>query len=213
MLYSTRSQEVFHVGSTVNTTSSYFLGKMNKKRFSKSLERRNSFIEAVGLEVCSHMHLVSVFQLSENLGRIAIVSCPPELDKTSSRCAQDFDTNFMFQDAFDGFQIKGREIELLKIARALGRGCLNAGTLVGQVFHWFYVGNPRATTSYRACINVLLSSDKLHLKLLARMIDTHGKPIVFARCTHRSAKESTQNYSLLPADFKLITQKLIITIA
>ena len=104
-------------------------------------------------------------------------------------------------------------MQLLHIARVLGRGCLNAGTLVGQVFHWFYVGAPRATTSYRACINVLLSSDKLHLQLFARMIDTHGKPTVFARCTHRSAKETTQNYSLLPADFKLITQKLIITIA
>ena len=135
------------------------------------------------------------------------------MDKTPSRCAQDFDTTFVFQDAFDGFKVKGRDRELLQIARVLGRGCLNAGTLVGQVFHWFYVGSPRATTSYRACINVLLSSDKLHLQLLARMIDAHGKPTVFARCTHRSSKESPQNYSLLPSDFKLITDKLIITIA
>ena len=141
------------------------------------------------------------------------MSCPPELDKTSSRCAEDFDTTFVFQDAFDGWILKGRETQLLQIARVLGRGSLNAGTLVCQVFHWFYVGSPRATTSYKACINALLSSDKLHLQLLARMIDTHGKLTAFARCTHRSAKEATRNYSLLPADFKLITGKLIITIA
>ena len=93
------------------------------------------------------------------------------------------------------------------------RGSLNAGTLVCQVFHWFYVGAPRATTSYKACINVLLSSDKLHLELLDRMIDTHGKLTVFARCTYRSAKEATQNYTLLEADFKSISEKLVITIA
>ena len=139
--------------------------------------------------------------------------CAPELDKTPSRCAQDFDTTFVFQDAFDGFKGKGRDSELLQIARALGRGCLKAGTLVGQVFLWFYVGNPRATTSYRACINVLLSSDKWHLKLLARMIDTHGKLIVFARCSYRSAKEATQNYNLLEADFMSLSEKLVITIA
>ena len=55
----------------LNITSSYFLGKRNKKRFSKSLERWNSFIEAVDLEVCSHMRVDSAFLLSENLGRIA----------------------------------------------------------------------------------------------------------------------------------------------
>ena len=186
----------------LNITSSYFLGKMNKKRFSKSLERRNSFNEAVDLEVCSHMHLVSVFHLSENLGRIANsnVPCPPELDKTCSRCAHDFDTKFMFQDAFDGFQIyilmKGRDTQLLQIARVLGRGSPNAGTLVCQVSHWFYVGNPRATASYKACISALLPSDKLHLDLLARLIHTHGKLTVFARCSYRSAKEATQNYVL-----------------
>ena len=112
-----------------------------------------------------------------------IMSCPPELDKTSSRCAEDFDTNFMFQDAFDGSQIKGRETQLLQIARVLGRGSLNAGTLVCQVFHWFHVGAPCATTSYKACINVLLSSNKLHLRLLKSMVDTHGKDTVFVRCT------------------------------
>ena len=104
-----------------------------------------------------------------------------------------FYANFVFQDAFGGFNVKGRDLELLRIARVLGRGSLNAGTLVCQVFHWLYVGAPRATTSYKACINVLLSSDKLHLELLNRLIDTHGKPTVFARCSYRSAHEVTQN--------------------
>ena len=101
-------------------------------------------------------------------------------------------------------------MELLHIARVLGRGSLNAGTLVGQVLHWVYVGAPRATTSYRACINVLLSSNKLHLELLNRLIDTHGKLTVFARdrCTYRSAHEATQNCILLEADFKSISDKL-----
>ena len=148
----------------LNISSSHFLGNMNKKRFKKSLARWNCFIEAIDLEVCSLIHAASVFDLLENLGRIAMVSCPVEVDKTPSRCAQDFDTTFVFQDAFDGFQVKGREMELLHVARVLGRGSLNAGTLVGQVFHWFYVGAPRVTTSYKACINVLLSSDKLHLE-------------------------------------------------
>ena len=106
-------------------------------------------------------------------------------------------------------------MQLLHIARVLGRGCLNAGTLVGQVLHWFHVGKPRATTSYRACINILLymSSNKPHIELLNRLIDTHGKLTVFARCTHRSSKEATRNYTLLQADFKSITDKLIIIIA
>ena len=147
----------------LSITSSHFLGNMNKKMFTKSLARwnSNSFMEAVDLEVCSHMHVYSGFDLLENLGRIAMVPCPPQLDKTPSRCAQDFDTTFVFQDAFGGFQVKGREMELLHIARVIGRGSLNAGTLVSQVFHWFCVGAPRATASYKACINVLLSSDKL----------------------------------------------------
>ena len=93
------------------------------------------------------MHADSFVDLSENRGRIAIVSCPPELDKTSSRCAEDFDTNFVFQDAFGAFKLKGREAQLLQIASVLGRGSLNAGTLVCQVFHWFYVGSHHATTS------------------------------------------------------------------
>ena len=105
----------------------------------------------------------------------------------------------------------------MKCVDVLGRGSLNAGTLVCQVFHWFYVGSPRATTSYKACINVLLSSEKLHLELLDRMIDTHGKPTVFARCTYRtcnrSAHESTQNYTRLEPDFKLISGKVAIKAA
>ena len=197
----------------LNITSSHFLGKMNKKRFSKSLERWNSFIKAINLKVCSHLQLVSVFHLSENLGRIAIMSCPPELDKTSLRCAEDFDTNFMSQDAFDGWILKGRETQLLQIARVLGRGSLNAGTLVCQVFHWFYVGPPRATTSYKACINALLSSGKLHLELLTRLVDTHGMRNIFARCSHRSSQEAKQNYILLEDDFKSLSEKLVITIA
>ena len=186
---------------------------MHKKRFSKSLARWNSFIEAVDLEVCSHMHVVSVFHMSENLRRIAKMSCPPELDKTSSRCAEDFDTNFVFQDAFGAFKLTGRETQLLQIASELGRGSLSAGTLVCQVFHWFYVGSPRATTSYKACISALLSSDKLHLELLARMVETHGMHNVFARCSYRCAQEATRNYILLEADFMSLSGKLVITIA
>ena len=120
-------------------------------------------------------------------------------------------------DCFHSNCFKGREIELLHIARVIGRGSLNAGTmagtLAGQVFHWVYVGAPCATTSYKACINVLLSSEKLHLELLNRLIDTLGKPTVFARCTYRSAQEATHNYILLEADFKSISEKLVITIA
>ena len=119
----------------------------------------------------------------------------------------------MFQDAFNGFKVKGREMELLTIARVLGRGSPNAGTLVCQVFHWFYVGSPRATTSYKACINVLLSSKKLYLRLLESMIDTHGNDTVFARCTYRSAKEATLNYTLMEDDFKAISDKLSIKAA
>ena len=111
--------------------------------------------------------------------------------------------------------IRGKCAPDRKIARVLGRGglSLNAGTLVCQVFHWFYVGSPRATTSYKACINALLSSDKLHLELLARLVETHGMHNVFARCSYRSAKEATQNYILLDADFKSLSEKLVITIA
>ena len=54
----------------LNISSSYFLENVNKKGFKKSLARWNSFIEAVDLEVCSHMHVVSVFHL------------PVQVDKT-----------------------------------------------------------------------------------------------------------------------------------
>ena len=83
----------------LNISSSHFLVNMNKK----SLERWNSFIEAFDLQVCSLMHVDSVFDMLENLGRIAMVACPVEVDKTPSRCAQDFDTTFVFQNAFGGF--------------------------------------------------------------------------------------------------------------
>ena len=108
---------------------------MNKKRFEESLARWNSFIESVDLEACSHMHHVCVFDLPENLGRIAMVSCPPELDKavTPSRCAQDFDTNFVWPEE--------RHSCSRSLVHVLDRGSLNAGTLVGQVFHRFYVGS------------------------------------------------------------------------
>ena len=74
----------------------------------------------------------------------------------------------MLEDAFYGFKGKGRlgETELLElicmIARVLGRGSLHAGTLVCQGSHWFYVGSARAAAAYKACINVLLSSQQLH---------------------------------------------------
>ena len=63
---------------------------------------------------------------------------------------------------------------MLHIARVIRHGSLNAGTLVWQVFHRFYVGAPRATTSYKACINVLLSSKNLHMRLMKSMADVHG---------------------------------------
>ena len=70
------------------------------------------------------------------------------------------------------------------------------------------MGNPRTTTSYKACVNVLLSSKKLHHRPLRSMVDTHREYSVFARCTHRSAKEATMNYIVLEDDFELIRDKL-----
>ena len=70
------------------------------------------------------------------------------------------------------------------------------------------MGNPRATTSYKACANVLLSSKKLHLRLLIikSMVDTHGEDsaAVFARCTHQSTKDAAMNCIVLEDDFELI---------
>ena len=100
------------VPTGLNITSADFLGSMDDERFTKSRARWNSFIEAADLEVCSHMHVDSAFDLLENLGHIAIVSCPLQLDKTPSRCAQDFDTTFVF----GGFKMVGRETQLLQIA-------------------------------------------------------------------------------------------------
>ena len=104
------------------------------------------------------------------------------------------------QDQFGGFKLVGKDSMLLRIANVLGRGSLNAGTFVVQVFHWFYVGRPRATTSYRACVNVLLSSEKVHLNLLRKMTEAHSLPTVFNACKHRSQNESTQNYIVTSLD-------------
>ena len=71
---------------------------------------------------------------------------------------------------------------LLRIASILGRGSLNAGTSAVQVFHWFYVGRPRATTSYRAFVNVLLSSEKVHINLLRKMTEARSVLTVFNAC-------------------------------
>ena len=131
-------------GLNIMITSSFFLGSMNEARFKKSLARWNPFTEAVDLEVCSHMHDGSVFLLSENLGRIAKMSCPPELDMTL-RDAPKILTQIL---CFRMSSMDSKSKELRKIARVLGRGSLNTGALVCQVFHWFYVGAPRATTSY-----------------------------------------------------------------
>ena len=89
---------------------------------------------------------------------------------------------------------------LLRIAKLLGKDSLNDGTFVAQVFHWFYVGRPRATTSYRACVNVLLSSSKVHLNLLRKMTKAHSALTVFDRCKYRSHSEATQKYIVTSLD-------------
>ena len=104
------------------------------------------------------------------------------------------------QDQFGGFKLVGKDSMLLRIANVLGRGSLNAGTFVAQVFHWLYVGRPRAATSYRACVNVLLSSEKYHLYLLRKMAQAHSLLTVFDACKHRSKTEMTQNSILTPLD-------------
>ena len=150
------SQEVFHMDSISRArfSSTYDRSKIHKDSRAMELLHRGCRPRGVLSHACM---LFLFFALSENLRRIAIMSCPPELDKTSSRCAEDFDTNFVFQDAFDGLKLKGGDTELLQIASVLGRGSLKPGTLVCQVFHWFYVhvGSPRATTSY--IVSVLCS--------------------------------------------------------
>jgi len=78
------------------------------------------------------------------------------------------------EDQFGGFKLAETNSMLLRIAEVLGKGSLNAGTFVVQVFHWFYVGRPRATTSYRACVNVLLSSSKVHIRMLNKMMQVHS---------------------------------------
>ena len=112
------------------------------------------------------------------------------------------------QDQFGGFKLVGKDSMLLRIANVLGRGSLNAGIFVAQVFHWFYVGRPRATTSYRACVNVLLSSSKVHLNLLQKMTEAHSALTVFDRCKYRSHSEATQNYILTSLDLHNIRQRV-----
>ena len=57
---------------------------------------------------------------------------------------------------------------IFRIASGFGRGSLDAGTFDVQVFHWFYVGGPRATTPHVhqdfVDVPVLLSSGKAHLQ-------------------------------------------------
>jgi hypothetical protein len=114
------------------------------------------------------------------------------------------------QDQFGGFKLVGKDSMLLRVASILGRGSLNAGTFVAQVFHWFYVnvGRPRATTSYRACVNVLLSSEKVHLNLLRKMTEAHSLLTIFNACKHRSQVESTQNYHVTSLDQLSIRARL-----
>ena len=97
---------------------------------------------------------------------------------------------------------------LRRIANVLGKGSLNAGTFVVQVFHWFYVGRPRATTSYRACVNVLLSSSKVHLRMLKQMMQVHSIQTVFDRCSHRSQQELTHIYIVSSLDRSKIRERL-----
>ena len=134
--------------------------------------------------------------------------CPVHLDTKRSRCAQHFDTKLFLQDQFGGFKLVGTNSMLLRIAKVLGKGSFNAGTFVVQVFHWFYVGRPRATTSYRECVNVLLSSSKVHLSMLKKMMQVHSIQTVFDRCKYRSHSEATQNYILTSLDLHNIRQRV-----
>ena len=61
----------------------------------------------------------------------------------------------------------------------------------------------RATTSYKACINIMLSSKKLYLRLVQNMVDVHGVITVVAGCTYRSSREATQNH--------IVRRKMILT--
>ena len=114
------------------------------------------------------------------------------------------------QDQFGGFKLVGKDSMLLRIANVLGKGSLNAGTFVVQVymFHWFYVGRPRAATSYRACVNVLLSSSKVHLRILIKMMQVHSIQTLFDRCKYRSHKEMTHIYTVSSLDRSIIRERL-----
>ena len=112
------------------------------------------------------------------------------------------------QDQFGGFKLVGKDSMLIRIANVLGKGSLNAGTFVVQVFHWFYVGRPRASTSYRACVNVLLSSSKVHLRMLKKLMQVHSIQTVFDRCKYRSQKEMTHIYTVSSLDRSKIRERL-----
>jgi len=62
--------------------------------------------------------------------------------------------------------------------------------------NWFHVWSPRATASYRACVNVLLSSEKVRLRFLRENVQVYSIQSIFDRCQYRSQKEATQNYTV-----------------
>ena len=149
-----------------------------------------------------------------------MMSCPPELDKTLSQCTQDFDN-------FDTGCVSGciRRLQDQTSRAKAAPDCAGARSWESRCWHFGLPGFSlvlcRCTSCYnlvKACINVLLSSKKLHLRLLKSMADAHGKvtAAVFARCTYRSATEleaTHNNYILLEADFKSISDKLVIKTA
>jgi len=163
----------------------------------------------------------------EVLYRIA-KSAPFGLDITSSRFLNGMDTDAFqlsrirmdsfiaavdAEDLFDGFKLQGRDKERLEIAKQLGCGSLEAGTLVVQQYHWKFVGRPRALISYRSVVNVLLSSlslcyRKMHLHLLKNMVEAHGIEKVFENCTYRSERESRHYYTVSKEDFDSCREKL-----
>jgi len=131
----------------------------------------------------------------------------PHFNKSRSRW-DSFAEAVDSENQFGGFKLVGKNSMLLRIAHVLGRGSLNAGTFVVQVFHWFYVGRPRATTSYRACVNVLLASSKVHLRMLKKLMQVHSIQTVFDRCKYRSHSEATQNYIRTSLDLHNIRQRV-----
>ena len=211
MQFCIASQGLSSSASSLNITSADFLANMDNPHFTKSRGRWNSFAQAVDSEVSTPLHSFLFLLLSPNVGRIATISCPDRLDNKSIWTTNDRDApNILTQNCFCRISLVHVAMVssssaktsyysmLLRIASTLGRGSPNTGTFVVQVFHWFYVGSPRATTSYRACVNVLLSSEKVHIdiSLLKKMIRVHSLQSVFDRCSHRSQREQTQIYTV-----------------